>query len=125
MACRPGAAIRPGHGYRWRAALRTRQARPGKNKEHGRAPRPRSDPGIGGLWSAFLTVLTGRANQLFRIASGGSGIKPPGRLPSNLVQRLAAETASVADRVLHMCFRAFDYLPPVDGKRRLAAALRG
>lgn len=25
-----------------------------------------------------------------------------------------ARIASVADRVLHMCFRAFDYLPPVD-----------
>jgi hypothetical protein len=69
---------------------------------------------VSAVFGAFLRVLSKRTNELFRIASGGSGIRPPGRLPSDLVQRLAAETAHVADRVIRMCFRAFDYLPPVD-----------
>jgi hypothetical protein len=69
---------------------------------------------VSAIFGGFLRVVNHRTNELFRIASGGSGIKPPGRLPTDLVERLATEVADVADRVLRMCFRAFDYLPPVD-----------
>jgi len=69
---------------------------------------------VSAIFGGFLRVVEHRTNELFRIASGGSGIKPPGRLPTDLVARLASEVADVADRVLRMCFRAFDYLPPVD-----------
>ena len=69
---------------------------------------------VSAIFGGFLRVVNRRTNELFRIASGGSGIKSPGRLPTDLVARLASEIADVADRVLRMCFRAFDYLPPVD-----------
>ena len=49
-----------------------------------------------------------------RIATGGTGTLPKGELPPDLVNRLADEAKSTAQRVLDMCIRAFDYMPPVD-----------
>jgi hypothetical protein len=69
---------------------------------------------VSAVFGGFLRVGGQRARNLFRIASN-SGAKPPeDRLPPDLIERIAFETAQVADRVLRMCFRAFDYLPPVD-----------
>ena len=69
---------------------------------------------VAAVFGGFLRVAGQRARTLFRIASNGTGVRPQGRLPGDLLGRLAADTAQAADRVLRMCFRAFDYLPPVD-----------
>jgi hypothetical protein len=69
---------------------------------------------VSAVFGGFLRVAGRRADALFHIASGGDETKPQGQLTYELLSRIAAETAQVADRVLRMCFRAFDYLPPVD-----------
>lgn len=69
---------------------------------------------VSAVFDGFLRVVNQRSDELFRIASGGSGLRPKGRLPQDLLGRLATETSLIADRVLRMCFRAFDYLPPID-----------
>jgi hypothetical protein len=49
-----------------------------------------------------------------RIATGGTGMLPEGALHPDLVRRLADEAGKIAQRVLTICIRALDYLPPVD-----------
>ena len=39
---------------------------------------------------------------------------PQGDLHPDLVNRIAGEASKTAQRVLDMCIRAFDYMPPVD-----------
>jgi hypothetical protein len=69
---------------------------------------------VSAVFDGYFRTYENRIADLLRIATGGSGILPQGRLHPDLTNRLAAEAAYVADRVLRMCFRAFDYLPPVD-----------
>jgi hypothetical protein len=69
---------------------------------------------VGAVFDAFLTIYKSRVADLLRIATEGTGVLPAGALHPDLVDRLAAEAASSARRVLEMCIRALDYLPPVD-----------
>jgi hypothetical protein len=69
---------------------------------------------VSAVFDGYFKTYENRIADLLRIATGGTGILPQGRLHPDLTSRLAAEAAYVADRVLRMCFRAFDYLPPVD-----------
>jgi hypothetical protein len=66
------------------------------------------------VFDAFLAIYNLRTADLMRIASDGSGVVRPGRLPSDLVHRLAAEAARAARQVLDISIRALDYCPPVD-----------
>src|SRR5213079_2368939 len=52
--------------------------------------------------------------DLFRLATGGSGVLPKGDIPFDLVERLAVEAANVAGTILTTCIRALDYCPPID-----------
>lgn len=65
---------------------------------------------FGGFYRSYRT----RIYDLIRIATGGSGELPSGDLHPDLVNRIALEASRTAQRVLDMCIRAFDYLPPVD-----------
>jgi hypothetical protein len=77
-------------------------------------PHARGTVLVGAVFAAFVE-LYGRATQdLFRLASGGTGILPPGQIPHDLVIRLSDEAAKVAAQILHICIRALDYCPPVD-----------
>jgi subtilisin family serine protease len=69
---------------------------------------------VAAVFDAFLTVYRTRSADLVRLASGGTGILPPGAIPADLATRLAEEAAQVAGEVLQMCIRALDYCPPVD-----------
>ncbi|MFL7807923.1 MAG: hypothetical protein ACK2VD_12165 [Anaerolineae bacterium] len=69
---------------------------------------------VAAVFDAFLTIYKRRIADLLRIASGGSGVLPPGRLHPDLVHRLAQEAAKTAGHILAICIRALDYCPPVD-----------
>lgn len=66
------------------------------------------------VFDAFLDHFEASVADLKRIASGGTGILPPGRLHPDLVNRVTTEAVRSADRHLAMVVRAFDYLPPLD-----------
>lgn len=69
---------------------------------------------VAAVFDGFFKTYQRRINDLVRIATGGSGTLPQGDLHPDLVNRIATEASRTAQRVLDMCIRAFDYLPPVD-----------
>ena len=69
---------------------------------------------VAAVFDAFFTVYRKRIADLVRIATGGSGVLPPGDLHPDLVNRMAGEATRTAQSILTMCIRAFEYLPPVD-----------
>jgi hypothetical protein len=77
------------------------------------SPHARGSILVAAVFRAFLSIYRARTADLFRIASGGTGLLE-GELHPDLTRRLAAEAARCADRVLQMCIRAIDYCPPVD-----------
>jgi hypothetical protein len=69
---------------------------------------------VAAVFDAYLDLYQASIADLLRIATGGSGVLPPGRLHPDLVSRVADEAVTQADRLLGMVVRAFDYLPVVD-----------
>lgn len=69
---------------------------------------------VSAVFLAFLKVYRRRTDDLFRIASGNTGVLPQRELHPDLIERLAREAAECAQRFLQMCVRAIDYCPPVD-----------
>jgi hypothetical protein len=69
---------------------------------------------VAAVFDAFLTIYKRRIVDLLRIATGGSGILPPGDLHPDLVERLAQEASKTARHILRICIRALDYCPPID-----------
>lgn len=69
---------------------------------------------LAAVFSAFLAIYKSRSADLFRIATGGTGVLAAGAIHPDLVRRLAKEAAAAADAVLTMCIRGLDYCPPVD-----------
>ncbi len=79
-----------------------------------RSPHERGAILVAAVFGAFVRIYDARIEDLRRIATGGTGILPDGDLHPDLVGRLAQEAVTTADRVLRICMRAVDYLPPVD-----------
>jgi Subtilase family len=77
-------------------------------------PHDRGSILVAAVFDAFLAIYNRRAEDLMRIASGGSGVLAPGALHPDLVARLAEEATRAAKDVLIICIRALDYMPPVD-----------
>ena len=77
-------------------------------------PHARGSIFVSAVFDAFFTTYQAAIADLIRIATAGSGQLPPGALHPDLVGRVAAEARAMAQRVLMMCIRAFQYLPPVD-----------
>ena len=69
---------------------------------------------VAAVFDAYLDLYQAAIADLLRIATGGTGVLPPGRLHPDLVNRVADEAVTIADRLLGMVVRAFDYLPVVD-----------
>ena len=77
-------------------------------------PHARGSVLVAAVFRAFLLIYRSRTADLFRIATNGTGMLPEGDIHPDLTNRLAAEAAECADRVLQMCIRAIDYCPPVN-----------
>jgi hypothetical protein len=69
---------------------------------------------VAAVFDAFVRMYDARVADLRRIATGGTGVLPDGDIHPDLAQRFAEEATRLAQRVLNMCIRAVDYLPPVD-----------
>lgn len=69
---------------------------------------------VAALFDAFLAMYDSHTADLLRIASGGTGLVANGELPPDLIRRLADEARKVSSRLIQICIRALDYLPPVD-----------
>lgn len=66
------------------------------------------------VFEAFLAIFRRKTAPFFRLATGGTGILPPGALPRDLVDVLASSAAKLSEQILRICIRAVDYCPPVD-----------
>jgi len=66
------------------------------------------------VFDAFATVYARKVERYIRLATGGTGVLPPGELPAELRKLLAEEASQLAQQFLAMCIRAIDYCPPVD-----------
>jgi hypothetical protein len=69
---------------------------------------------VAAVFDAFVRMYESRIADLRRIATGGTGVLPAGEIHPDLARRFAEEAVRTAQRVLNMCIRAVDYLPPVD-----------
>ena len=99
-----------------RQALRDAVGAPASRSDYERAVKPH-DRGavlVAAVFEAFIKIYTNHTEKLFRLASSGTGVLPPGNIPHDLVEALAEAAARIADRVLNICIRALDYCPPVD-----------
>lgn len=67
---------------------------------------------VAAVFDAFLRVYERRTSDLVRLTHAEG--MAASSLPSDLVNRLAAEAARIAQSMLTTCIRAFDYMPPVD-----------
>ena len=111
-----GLAVQFGDAIGAHGALRNAIGKPPRRDEYQttKEPHERGSLLVAAVFSAFTRVYDRKTSDLFRLASAGTGVLPPGEIPHDLVDRLAAEAASVADIVLTICIRALDYCPPVD-----------
>lgn len=69
---------------------------------------------VAAVFDAFLKIYDLRVADLYRIATGGTGVLPQGNIHPDLARRLAETASKAAQSVLQICIRAVDYLPPVD-----------
>lgn len=96
-------------------ALRSALDEPGsKLRDSVIEPHQRGSILVAAVFDGFFKTYQRRINDLVRIATGGTGTLPQGDLHPDLVNRIANEASRTAQRVLDMCIRAFDYMPPVD-----------
>lgn len=68
----------------------------------------------GAVFQAFAEVYDRRSKPLIRLATGGSGVLPPGEIGHELTRALVSEVRRTALQFLTICIRAIDYCPPVD-----------
>jgi hypothetical protein len=69
---------------------------------------------VSAVFEAFMTIYKRKTERYIRLATGGSGVIPPGELSADLKAVLADEASKLAGQFLTMCIRAIDYCPPVD-----------
>ncbi len=69
---------------------------------------------VAAVFDAFVKIYENRIADLRRIATGGTGVLPAGDIHPDLARRFADEAVRIAQRILNICIRTLDYLPPVD-----------
>lgn len=81
---------------------------------HTLEPHRRGSIMVAAVFDAFFSVYQRSISDLLRIATSGSGVLPEGALHPDLVARVASEAQGTAQRLLMLCIRSFQRLPPVD-----------
>ena len=66
---------------------------------------------VAAVFNAFLDIYRNRSADLIRLATGGTGVLPPGAIPHDLVNRLAQEASKTATQVLEMLHPGAGLLP--------------
>lgn len=96
------------------SALRT--AMLDESRRYGDAvePHERGEVLVAAVYKAFCIAYQRRALAYIRLATNGTGVLPPGRIPDLLADQLAKLAATLAGHFLSICIRAIDYCPPVD-----------
>ena len=77
-------------------------------------PHSRGSVLVSAVFEAFTTVFKRKVQPYIGLATNGSGILPPGEVPSGLLELLAKSASRLARQFLSICIRAIDYCPPVD-----------
>jgi len=67
---------------------------------------------VAAVFEAFATVFRRKTERYLRLASGGTGVFPPGELPLDLQGLLAESASRLAGHFLAIAIRAVDYCPP-------------
>ncbi len=67
---------------------------------------------LSAVFEAFTRVFKRKTERLVRLATGGTGVLPPGELPHDLLTLLADQASSLSSQFLDICIRAIDYCPP-------------
>ncbi|MEV0295307.1 hypothetical protein [Nocardia sp. NPDC050710] len=102
-----------GRGAALRSAIKDRNRTPDRFRA-AEEPHERGACFVAAVFDAYLDAYQHGIADLLRIATGGTGVLPPGHLHPDLVSRIADEAVKTADRILGMVVRSFDYLPVVD-----------
>jgi hypothetical protein len=66
------------------------------------------------VMAGFLRAYEREAGATIRLATAGRGLPGRGELHPDLVTEVTRAATKSAGRILNMCIRAIDYLPPVD-----------
>lgn len=104
-----------GHATGQGKALRTAASAPDpKQYEKEFEAHERGSILVAAVFDAFFKTYETRVHKIVSLATDGLGLSRPGELHPDLVSLLAGEAESLADTVLKICIRAFQYLPAVD-----------
>lgn len=68
---------------------------------------------VSAVFETFTRLFERKTARYLRLATGGSGVLPPGELPHDLQELLAEQASALAREFLGICIRATDYCPPV------------
>jgi hypothetical protein len=69
---------------------------------------------VSAVFEAFYTIYDRKIERYRKLATNGSGVLPPGEIPSGLQEIVVEEASKLAQQFLNICIRAIDYCPPVD-----------
>lgn len=69
---------------------------------------------VGAVYEALSSIFAAKTRRYMRLATGGTGVLPPGEIPPDLTHLSSEEAVQLAHSFLTMCIRAIDYCPPVD-----------
>ncbi len=102
-----------GHTTGCNGPLRTAlEQGPPRQYQEGLAPHALGSVLVSAIFEAFATVFRRKTERLVRLATGGTGVLPPGELPHDLQVLLAGKASRLASQFLSLCIRAIDYCPP-------------
>jgi hypothetical protein len=104
-----------GFGKGDRQALRTALVDPSRLAyERATGPHRLGEVLAQAVMAGFLKAYQKEAGATIRLATAGRGLPERGELHPDLVNEVATAATKSAERILGMCIRAIDYLPPVD-----------
>jgi hypothetical protein len=92
----------------------TAELRTPKRYQEATEPHERGACFVGAVFDAYIDGFQAAVADWLRLARGGAGLFSGGRLHPDLVERVTSNAIEIADRILGIVVRAFDYLPPVD-----------